>query len=533
MRCAVIDGYVDEPAVLGVPPYVSTYVRYVSGAFILKGYEVDYYTIDEIRAKSLWHVFSAYDVVVIIGGLTVPGKYVGGTPINPFEVQKIFSNCKNSYRILMGALAKAFSNRGGSLAKDISNNIEVEETVDDIGRWISEYLEKPYIDAIRSTSISGSEIVQKHPRFPNIIAEIEVSLGCERRTYCTFCTEPVLHPKFFSRPVKDIIDEIESLYKSGVRAFRLGRSANIIAYGSDFNNNTINPLAVEELYRGIRERCPDLKVLHTDNANPTYLSKNLPLSAKILEIIVKYNTSGDILSFGVESFDPIVRKKNNIDGDVQDIDTAVRVVNEIGAVRDVYGVPKLLPGINLIFGLFGETKKTYELNYRKLLEYLDAGYLLRRINLRQLMIFPGTPIWHLAKRKTLKPNKQLFEHYKFIIRRDIDNHMLKRVFPQGTILKDVIPEFREGRTTFGRQLGTYPILVGIPAQFSVPTDIVVVDYGQRSLTGVRKVNLSELTTEELLYLPGIGKKNAQRVKEQDFTTLDKSSYEFLKKYFLD
>lgn len=33
MCCVVIDGYVDEPAVLGVPPYVSTYVRYVAGAF--------------------------------------------------------------------------------------------------------------------------------------------------------------------------------------------------------------------------------------------------------------------------------------------------------------------------------------------------------------------------------------------------------------------------------------------------------------------------------------------------------------------
>ncbi|MGB9613921.1 MAG: radical SAM protein, partial [Fervidobacterium sp.] len=60
MRCVVIDGYVDEPAVLGVPPYISTYVRYVAGLFLLKGFEVDYYTIDQVRANDMWHVFSAY-----------------------------------------------------------------------------------------------------------------------------------------------------------------------------------------------------------------------------------------------------------------------------------------------------------------------------------------------------------------------------------------------------------------------------------------------------------------------------------------
>jgi len=49
MCCVIIDGYVDEPAVLGVPPYVSTYVRYVAGAFFLKGYDVRYYTIDQVR----------------------------------------------------------------------------------------------------------------------------------------------------------------------------------------------------------------------------------------------------------------------------------------------------------------------------------------------------------------------------------------------------------------------------------------------------------------------------------------------------
>ncbi|WP_448376982.1 radical SAM protein [Fervidobacterium sp.] len=531
MRCAVIDGYVDEPAVLGVPPYISTYVRYVSGVFLLKGFEVDYYTIDDVRAKRLWHVFSDYDYVVIIGGITVPGKYVGGTPITPTEVNKIFSLSGKSYRILMGAIAKAFSNTGGGFAKS-TTYIEAEEFISDIGKWVSENIESDYINAIRLSSLAGASIVTQHPKFPNILAEIEVSLGCERRTYCTFCTEPLLHPRFFSRPVRDIIDEIKQLYNYGVRAFRLGRSANIIAYGSDWNRNNINPEAVKELYSGIRAQCPELIVLHTDNANPTYISRNLPYSAEIIETIVKYNTPGDILSFGVETFDPIVRKKNNIDGDVEDIDKAVRIVNEIGSFRDENGIPKLLPGINLISGLFGESKKTYEINYKKLMEYLEQGMLLRRINLRQILIFPGTPLYYLSQRKTIKVNKQLFEHYKYLIRNNIDTPMLKKVFPIGSIIEGVIPEFREGKITFGRPLGTYPILIGVPAEFDKPTDIVVVDHGQRSITGVRRTNIEYLTFEELTSIPGIGSKNAARINNKDFSTIQPSTLDFLEKYFL-
>ncbi|MDP3563793.1 MAG: radical SAM protein, partial [Methanoregula sp.] len=45
----ILDGYVDEPACLGVPPYVSPYIRTVAGALIAHGYTVQYLTIDQLR----------------------------------------------------------------------------------------------------------------------------------------------------------------------------------------------------------------------------------------------------------------------------------------------------------------------------------------------------------------------------------------------------------------------------------------------------------------------------------------------------
>jgi len=359
----IIDGYVDEPAVLGVPPYLSTYARYIAGTLIFKDFEVKYTTIDEVRKKNLFSSFNNFDVMVILSSITVPGKYIGGTPISIDEIKKIFSSNKKPFRILTGATVNFINDPDEVHADDLAID------------FLKYAFEKVDYEVIRNVSLLGAEIVKMHPRFPDIICEIEVSLGCERKTYCTFCSEPILHPKFISRPVKDIIEEVEKLYKNGVKAFRLGRSANILAYGLDKNSNKINVLLIKELYNGIRSVAPKLEVLHTDNANPAFIAQHFPDSARAIEIIVENNTEGDIFSFGVESFDEAVRKKNNIQGTVEDIDFAIKLVNEIGGIR-INGIPKLLPGLNFIFGLAGETKKSYEVLYQKLKYYLENNILL-------------------------------------------------------------------------------------------------------------------------------------------------------------
>ena len=45
----IIDCYTDEPAGLGVPPYLGTYPRYIAGKYIEQGIDVKYLTIDDLR----------------------------------------------------------------------------------------------------------------------------------------------------------------------------------------------------------------------------------------------------------------------------------------------------------------------------------------------------------------------------------------------------------------------------------------------------------------------------------------------------
>ncbi|MFA5614998.1 MAG: radical SAM protein, partial [Methanoculleus sp.] len=95
-------------------------------------------------------------------------------------------------------------------------------------------------------------------------------------------------------------------------------------------------------------------------------------------------------------------------------------------------------------------------------------------------------------------------------RKEFDEPMLARVFPPGTILRDVVIEV-VGRPSFGRQMGSYPILVGIPLTLPerAVLDAVVVDRGMRSVTALPcPVEINTLPVAALRWIPGIGKKRA-------------------------
>ena len=143
----------------------------------------------------------------------------------------------------------------------------------------------------------------------------------------------------------------------------------------------------------------------------------------------------------------------------------------------------LLPGINIILGLKGETKQTLEENYKWLKKIYDDGLMLRRINIRQVTIFPGTKMDEVGY-KYFKKNKKLYYSFRKKIREEIDLPMLQRVIPLGTILNNVYTETHQGNITFARQFGTYPIIVGIKGRLSLGEKISVKVTGHmlRSIT---------------------------------------------------
>jgi len=520
-RTVVLDGYVDEPACLGVPPYMAPYPRYVAGA--LPG-EVLYYTIDQLRGDpSVLGTMNRSDLVVIIAGVTVPGKYLGGIPATLPELERYMAGVKTP-RVLGGPLAMfGAGTEGGKMARRMkaSPAFDVVAT-GDVEAVAHGYLEEGLkVDpTLRRTSrdiaewaVRGARILHMHPDFPDTMLEMETYRGCFRGT-CSFCTERFYgRPDF--RPVEDVVREAGALYDSGARNFRLGRQPDLLTYMAIGDGEFPEPDtgAIEKLYRGIRGVAPGLKVLHLDNVNPGTIARHPEASKEALKVIVKYHTSGDVAAFGMESADPHVIKQNNLKALPEEVLEAIRLMNEVGGARGASGLPELLPGLNFVHGLIGETKETFRRNFDFLKRLLEERLLVRRINIRQVMPFEGTCMGDVGDR-IAKKHKGIFHAYKEKIRRDVDLEMLKRVAPAGTVLTNVRMELHEGGLTFGRQIATYPILVGVPAELPLRAscDVKVVDHGFRSVTAVPyPLDANRASIKSLESLPGVGKKRAAAI----------------------
>ena len=529
----VVDGYVDEPAHFGVPPYVSTYPRFTAGAVVDAGVprsSVTYHTIDELRAdRRKWGDVADADLMVYLGGMTVPGKYVGGTPAEPDEVRELAWTAEGT--TLMGGPVRfgvGEENAGAQEMerKDLDYDFVAKGDVEAAAHDLVDGGLEGFSDRMRDDdeldrwAHQGAFVVEQHPNHPDyLIAELETARGCAYR--CSFCTEPLYGDPSF-RSAASVVTEVQSLADAGVSHFRLGRQADILAFGGD--GEAPNPAALERLYGGIREVAPDLKTLHLDNMNPVTVVDYPERSRRAIEIIAEHNTPGDTAAFGLESADPVVRAENDLLVSAEECLEAVRVVNEAAGWRpgedpDVapqYGadaaprLPKLLPGINLVHGLQGEREATFEHNRRFLDRVLDAGLLLRRVNIRQVMAFDGTEMSDTGA-ELAREHKKRFKRYKRAVREEVDNPMLGRVAPPGTVLPDVRLEYHEDGKTFGRQPGTYPLLVAIPGERELgrSIDVAVTDHGYRSVTGVpHPLDPNEASMDELTTLPGVGRRRA-------------------------
>ncbi|MBE0518418.1 MAG: helix-hairpin-helix domain-containing protein, partial [Thermoplasmata archaeon] len=68
--------------------------------------------------------------------------------------------------------------------------------------------------------------------------------------------------------------------------------------------------------------------------------------------------------------------------------------------------------------------------------------------------------------------------------------------------------------TFGRQVGTYPLLVGLPYAFEIgmDIDIAVIGCGPRSVTGIANpTNANTASMAMLEAIPGIGRRRAMTI----------------------
>lgn len=548
----VIDGYEDEPAAFGVPNYLGFHIRYICGVLESRKIPYTYMTIDQWRIQykhklsdlnsrlELKQHLSNLDGAVILAGAIVPGKYIRGTPISRPELDQFLSILPSNQPVLCGGWAIRHWRYDGWTPLRSNLFCAVQDTDASLDYFLSTNIwknKKRSSEQWNNWALHGasSKSVTNHPdlftldgRNGPLTYEVELYQGCVRfKRGCKFCIEPKKGMPIW-REEKDILNEINSAIESGVRNVRLGGATDIYTYRAegvkDMEYPIPNPDPILNILSELRNN-EGLEILHVDNANPSIIAENLEISSEITKGMVEHLSDGAVLSFGLESADPNVHSMNWLNCNPEQLFTAISHINEFGRERGPRGLPKLLPGLNFIAGLNGETESTYQMNLNLLKQLRSKKLWIRRINIRQVegLGFQEIP-------------SELFNDFKQKVRNEIDKPLLQEMFPLGSILKRVwweshgdrirdpkqvtnskhhdVSIYGKSGLTFGRQIGAYPILIGVPYQIPLETesDILVTGHGMRSISGVEvNLNINEATENQFSAVPGIGNKGAWRI----------------------
>ena len=105
----VLDGYEDEPAAFGVPPYVGFHIRYLCGVLEQANVSYEYTTIDawrmylkEAGEEAVRERLANVAGIACVAGAVVPGRYLRGTPISLKETRDIIRNLPHTTPALFG-----------------------------------------------------------------------------------------------------------------------------------------------------------------------------------------------------------------------------------------------------------------------------------------------------------------------------------------------------------------------------------------------------------------------------------------------
>src|SRR3989338_1815800 len=219
MATTILDCYTDEPAGLGVPPYLGTYPRYIAGSLPETPY---YITIDDLRLwkkyngvlkvpkksektssttynltvnyKNISKILDETDTLIVVLGVHVPGKYLSAVPGTLNELIPMIRDlrCK---KILTGPAVFGTQLFGGKFYEKA--DLKIFDKVDYL------MFNYPY-SKVKNFALTGAKIVKQIPDHRMI--EIETGHGCDIGK-CSFCTEPLKNKVEF-RAKEDVLNEI-------------------------------------------------------------------------------------------------------------------------------------------------------------------------------------------------------------------------------------------------------------------------------------------------------------------------------------
>ena len=179
-----------------------------------------YLTIDQLRTDPQQiNRMNRADLFVMIAGVTVPGKYLGGTPATLTEIQQVGHLVQGPEKLIGGPIGFGYAAEGGQRAvRQVIAGFDALLTGEPaiaLDNYLTGNDPDGVLDYTRTDpwSVAGSGIIGQHPDYPYVMCELETARGCAHGATggCSFCTEPFYGiPKY--REISGIASEVAALH---------------------------------------------------------------------------------------------------------------------------------------------------------------------------------------------------------------------------------------------------------------------------------------------------------------------------------
>ncbi|MFA6369356.1 MAG: MiaB/RimO family radical SAM methylthiotransferase [Candidatus Shapirobacteria bacterium] len=188
------------------------------------------------------------------------------------------------------------------------------------------------------------------------ISLIPISFGCSN--FCSYCIVPFARGPEVSRPMKEILKEVDEVLKNGFKEVLL-IGQNVNSYGADLMSNDQFPISNEMLVHMGKKRLRSSfhilleEVAKKDLQKISFVSSNpWDFSDELIETIAKYPNIDRLLHLPIQSGDNDILKKMNRGY------TAKDYLNLVKKIRDK--VDGVRFSTDIIIGFPGEDEKAFQ-----------------------------------------------------------------------------------------------------------------------------------------------------------------------------
>ncbi len=514
-KVVIVDGFSDIPFEAGIPPFMSSEVRYVAGACWDRDQKVRviYVTIEDLRAGRKASLLDGADLVFAYAGLRdgVPAVRPSQESESPgiADVQDLvdyiaYLDCP---RILGGPYVLA---KGGKVEERLGFDVVV---TGDLSKYAHDLLaEEGRTDSVHpgvertnndleTFSILGAGLCIQNPGYPSYLScSVELYRGCPGSSSggCSFCHQ-TRYTTVDYRPVEQVLAEIAKLSELGCENVMFESPCFFSYFSSPSEDGRLglDHHAIEKLLEGARSVAPDLKGMHIGSINPAAIVGDPEESKKILKAVTRYCSDGNFPNLHVVTFDNEVQLQNNTKAGAEETRRAVEMIAEAGKERGPSGLPLLLPTIELVYGLPGEREETLTLNLQNLRDMTHAGSI-RGVTARVLVPLPGTTA---AKREDLKEPESLRPHLQELAAK-VNRVATGMMVVPGQLLREVFPYRPVNGSALARKVGlnALDVLIHGLSQMNVAQDVRVTAASGERVEAVLQPLAPKTVSREILRL---------------------------------